>query len=497
MDRAIDQVDISQRGPQAGQGGWCGRREQGDRATAPLTRRGADQRQGSRVLGPGFSPQPCTPEPRGGEREEREGEYPRRFGASRDERSPHPLTGGIGDTWEGRNLPSVSIPDLAQCCSRAALLASGFDTVIEAFDIEIGEHVCEWLETARLKAEALSEELTGRQVIDLGGVQFQMVALRGRGLRWRLENDDMTIRIRPVKLGFPVSIRYSAAGLWEHGYPKLREQAESALRVLGTPRKDDWERLSEAHCAFDFFAEGFTAEMRPGLMEQVVAHAEVKRSGVCGRDRETDELWGKAGRLETLTVGKGAPLEIQVYDKGREIEEASGKTWMLDLWEASGLWTRDGNARQKHCWRLEVRFRADFLRNRSIRTMAEFIANTEALLSEALLTRRLCEVSTDSNRARWPMHWLWAAALHSVGAVSFALPLGRKITEAREVLAERLVKALAGTLRSAVVLRRGEWNRAAAGFLLPRLIAVAEEDPAHDNKVALARERYRYVAEAR
>lgn len=411
-------------------------------------------------------------------------------------RSPHPLTGGIGDTSSWRDLPAVAIPDPTECRRRAALLASGFDTVVEAFDIEISEHMCEALEAARLRAEALSEELTGRAIIGLGGVQFQVVALRGRGLKWRLENDDITIRIRPVKLGFCVSVRYSAAGLWEHGYATLRATAEQALRALGVPRREDWERLSEVHCAFDFFAAQFTPEMRPGLIEQVVAHSEVKRSGMCGREWEKDELWGKAGRLETLTVGKGAPLEIQIYDKGREIDEASGKTWMLDLWEASGLWSRQGDGRQQHCWRLEVRFRSDFLRDRSIRTMAEFLEHVEPLLSEALLTRRLCQPTSDSNRARWPMHWLWAAALHSIDAVSVAMPLGRQVTEARDVLVERLVKALAGTLRSAVVLRRGKWDRATAGFLLPRLLAVAEQDPAHDNKVALARERYRYVAEA-
>ena len=411
-------------------------------------------------------------------------------------RSPHPLTGGIGDTGDWRDLPGVTIPDPSAWQSRASLLASGFDTVVEAFDVHIPDSMCERLEAVRLRAESLSEELSGRELIEIGGVSFQMVALRGRGLKWRLENDDLTIRIRPTKMGYPVSVRYSSSGLWEYGYVALREKVEKIVRALGCPRSSDWERLSEVHCAFDFYAEAFTPEMRPRLIEQVVAHSEVKRSGMCGREREIDEVWGKAGRLETLTIGKGAPLEIQIYDKGREIDEASGKTWMLALWEASGAWTRSGSGRQEHCWRLEVRFRSDFLRNRSILRMADFAGNVEALLSEALLTRRLCEESNDSNRARWPIHWFWAAALHYAGEATQALPLGRKTTEAREIIAERMVKALAGSLRSAVVLRRGQWDRAVAALLLPRLIAVAEHDPGHDNKVALARERYRYVSEA-
>lgn len=55
-------------------------------------------------------------------------------------------------------------------------------------------------------------------------------------------------------------------------------------------------------------------------------------------------------------------------------------------------------------------------------------------------------------------------------------PLGRRLTEARDVIVERLVKGLAGTLRAAVVLRCGNWSQTVAALLLPRLIAVAEAD---------------------
>ncbi len=277
-------------------------------------------------------------------------------------------------------MPAITIPDPSFWRSKASLLASGLDTVVEAFDIAIPDTMCDRLEAARLRAEALSEDLSGREVFTLGGIEFQMIALRGKGLRWRLENDDIAIRIRPVKMGYPVSVRYSAAGLWEHGYAKLHQKAERAVRALGCPRGADWQRLSEVHRAFDFHAPDFTPEMRPGLIGQVIAHSEINRKGICGRDFETDEIWGKAGRLETLTIGKRAPLEIQVYDKGREIEEASGKTWMLALWERSGAWTRTGTARQEHCWRIEVRFRSDFLRNRSVLTMADYVEAQAALL---------------------------------------------------------------------------------------------------------------------
>ncbi|EPY02961.1 hypothetical protein [Magnetospirillum fulvum] len=414
------------------------------------------------------------------------------------DQSPHHLIGGIGDTLHGgRSLPSLNLPANGVWQNRAFLLASGFDTVKEAFDIEIPELIEERLEGAKQQAASYSEDGEGREMFELGGQSFQMSARGGRGVKYWIANDDMAILIRPLKMAFPVSVWYSAAGLWEHDYARLRERALKAVLALGGRRGDDWERLSEAHFAFDFFAPDFTTEMRPGLIEQVICHSEVKKSGAFGRDRDHDEVWGKAGRLETLTIGKRAPLEIQVYDKGREIEEASGKTWMLDLWEKSGLWIRQADGRQEHVWRLEIRMRSDWLKNRRISTMLDLLINLETLLSEALTTRRLCQPSADSNRARWPLHWFWAAAYYHASSITMGIPLGRKTTEARAVIKERLVKALAGTLRSAVVLGAGKWNRGGALAIVTRLMKFAEDDPRHEEKVILARERYRYVAEAR
>lgn len=67
-------------------------------------------------------------------------------------------------------------------------------------------------------------------------------------------------------------------------------------------------------------------------------------------------------------------------------------------------------------------------------------------------------------------------------------------TEAPDVLTKRLIKQLAGTLRSTVVLRKGDWDQSSADYLMQMLI---EDDPGHHDKVRLAQERYRYAGEAR
>lgn len=56
---------------------------------------------------------------------------------------------------------------------------------------------------------------------------------------------------------------------------------------------------------------------------------------------------------------------------------------------------------------------------------------------------------------------------------------------------------VAGTLRSTVVLRKGDWDQSGADYLMQMLIDVIEDDPGHHDKVRLAQERYRYAGEAR
>lgn len=395
-----------------------------------------------------------------------------------------------------RELPAVKLPDRSAWEYRADLVAAGWDTIVESFDIELSEKVMERLEEARTSAEAQSDDLEGRSLIQLGDEAMQVCARRGRGVKAFLVHDDFSIQIRSPRMEFPVSVRYSSAGLWEYGYAKLRSRAEKVLRALGKARRDDWDRVSEAHYSFDFHAPDFTSEMRPRLVEQVVAHSEVKKSGNVGVDEI--EVWGKGARLETLTIGRrGGPLTIQVYDKGREIEEASGKTWFLDLWEASGCWARTGDGRQRDVWRLEVRMRSDWLRARGVISMTDLVFSLESLLSEALITRRLTEPTSDSNRARWPVHWFWAAALEQAGDVREGIPLGRRYTDAAAVMKERLVKAMAGTLRSAVVLGSGRWERGPARAIVTMLMSIVEDDPKHDDKEKLAVERYRFFSEAR
>lgn len=406
-------------------------------------------------------------------------------------RSPHPLTGGSGPT-RARPLPDVPLSPPAP---EYRLLAQGWDTLAETFDLVIPMAVEETLEAARLEAEAIDPDGQTPHTIQFGGRECQIQARRPKRGRWVIFTDDFQISFRSPKMEWAITVRYGAAGLWEHGLVDLRRQVLELLLAELRPRDPkDWQRVSEAHWCFDFHAPAFTPEMRPRILENIVCHSSTKKKA---ETKIGAEIWGRSTYIETLTVGKGAPLEIQVYDKGKEITEASGKTWMLKIWGHGG-WRPPADQMIRDVWRLEVRMRKDFLKERRVRNLEDLEEHLDALLAEALFKRRLViEDPGDSNRWRWPLHPLWSEAYRATAGICELLPLGRQITMAGEALARSLLKNAAGNIRAATVLQIGDMDQGSAHKLTQEMLEILRTDPDGDHKAAKAVERYKYVNEAR
>lgn len=411
---------------------------------------------------------------------------------------PTPLTGGVGPTEaEGeaeawRSLPAVELADPAP--GYASLILQGWDSYQETWNVEIPPELVQSLEERKAEAAALDER--GGQAIEISlGAELMQVSPAGSkgGVKWVLAHDDFMFLIRSPLTEWCVSVRYLAAGIWEHGLDALRARALEAIAAAGVKlRGKDWQRTSRADWAFDIWSPAFTGEMRPALAEQVVAHSSTKNRGAVGAVNAS--FVGRGGHLETLTIGSKGGLQVEVYDKCREITEASGKTWMIDLWEREGYCPPDEEFGD--VWRLEVRMGGDFLKNRNIRTHEELMRCLPELLTEALMTRRLALGSeTDSNRWRWPMHPLWTLAYRAIGADRM-VPLGRYVTGARDAVHDQLVRQVAGTLRSAMVLMHGRVLPSEFDALSERVMDVLMHDPEWERKERRARERYRFVDQA-
>lgn len=418
--------------------------------------------------------------------------------------SPRPLTGGVGDTQTKekttfsavcRDLPLVSLSDVKN--DDFKLLVQGWDTVAETFDLHLPEILQVQLEAQRQAAEDRDDkDNLIPELINFGGEDIQINPRKPKRGKWSLSNDDFQITFRSPKMDWCCTVRYSAGGLWQYGLDALRDRVWRMLIKECQPKSKDCKRISEAHWCWDFHAPAFTEQMEPGLMKNVVCHSSTKKTNTTKTTEIMLNEWGRGVYLETLTIGQGAALTIQVYDKGKEINEASGKFWMLDLWARSG-WRPEDPEKIKDVWRLEIRMRKEFLRGRGILRFEELRENLSELLAEALYTRRLTAPNCDSNRARWPLHPLWTVAYQATPQAREMLPLGKQITRASEAIHQSLILNAAGNLRAAIVLKTGDYDEDDLEAKFKEVRETIRTDPDQDKKVSRKIEQYRYVNSAK
>jgi len=385
-----------------------------------------------------------------------------------------------------RKLPDVK---LSPCPTQyAQIVAQGWDSIQEAYALRPTPLLVDLLEIAQAKAQAVDES-DGIADVELGGHVFKVSARGAKRYRYRIENDDFIILIGTQKHDWAISVRYLAAGLWEHGWQALRERVLEVLRPVTIQCKRDCVRVTRADWCFDFYAPTLVNEVYPGAVANVVVHSSVKKF-------ETQTV-GIGDRSQTITIGSRSSLQVQLYDKTREITEQSGKTWLYPVWIAALGGKSPWESRPRDVWRLEIRFFRQFLKDRNCRLPHEVQADRDRLVAEALFKRRwVVPQEGDQHRQRWPMHAIWSEACRQSGATEM-LPLGRKVTGRRNELTELAVRQISGSIRSATVLRFGDYNETRARALLRRAHEQIAEDPRHQDKVEAARVRYSDVDEAR
>jgi hypothetical protein len=378
------------------------------------------------------------------------------------------------------------------------LLAAGYDTIQEAWDCLLPASFVEKIAKAREDAQALSDRGDGEVLIRFKTEDrpFKVSAHGAKGVKYVIGGDDFMILIRAPDHDWPLSVRYLSAGLWEHGIDALRARVDALLQAEGVQGTEPGNRrLSRVDVAFDFWSEAFTAEMVPGISGKVIAHARTKIDAAIGEAVKVREI-GRPGVVETLTIGARTGLQIQVYDKGLEITEASGKTWMIDLWMERGF-AAPVEGRPEHVWRLEIRFGKEFLKDRNVRSLEAFGDVQYALIAEALCKRRLTVPRNDSNRRRWPLHPLWAIAWEGTGRVGEFLPRGRLVTGRRDALMRQARAQIGGAIRSAAVLLEGDYRSKVARSIANEAIDEAEARQNHNERIQAGIARYVHVEDAR
>jgi hypothetical protein len=387
---------------------------------------------------------------------------------------------------------SRTIPDIRTDVTDgyAHLLARNFDSVQESFNFSIPEALAERL---TFHKDLAAERETPIE-FSFGGEGFQIWMGASQGKKWVIENDDFQIHFGSPKQQWPITVRYLAAGLWEYGFPALKKRVLDALFKEGlvicseadVNRIETWCRVSRVDFAFDFYSPAFSLEMIScRVREKLLAPSGVKIGAI-----------GTSRRDETIQIGFSRPgLCIQVYDKGQEITDMSGKTWMFKVWEREGYHPPD-DKKARDVWRVEIRFGKEFIKNRGLLTMDQFQEKLQELLAEAIFTRRMISDTGDTHRERCPLHPLWAAVYEETAMVAEYAPIGRQITLRMDAMIDCLEKQITGTARALATIG-GEYDDQMARHKMEICTDAITQDKEHLPKVAKVKERYRFIEEAR
>ena len=376
----------------------------------------------------------------------------------------------------------------------ARLIGWGWDTIQEAHPFAPDGALVARLEEGKRAAQEARANGEGVAQIDIHGEPFLIHATGAAGgVAYRLENDDMIFLLRSASCEWGASVRFKAAGLWEHGWQGLRERAVDFFDGSLERKLPDEPRISRADYAFDFFSVAFSGEFDFGrLRPLLVCHSSSKA-------RWHSEVIGTSRRDQTFTVGRPNSLQLTVYDKAAEINEISGKTWMEEVWAQTTFGEILYADKPEHVWRLEVRMGKGYLKERNAQPVSVFLEFWRELIEEALTRVRLSSPNSDDACIRHrPLHPLWSLAFeHIRTGRDQILPIGRRVVGRRDALLARAAAQIAGAARSAAILSAGDASPDGLQVILRRAAEIAQSDPKRGLKEDAARARYEFVDEAK
>lgn len=352
------------------------------------------------------------------------------------------------------------------------VIGQGCDTYAETFNLEWSRAARQAIEAAREAADMDPRRKDGAP-LSIGGEDFQVMPHGAKGgVVHVLHNPEIMLLVRSMNTEWSLTARYRSAGIWGHGLPALRARVAALVGHLGTlSRDDDNPRVSRFDYAIDIHAPGFAPSYSMGDRGFCFPQGTAKLRVI-----------GCAQGPETFTLGSMAGLQVQLYDKVKEIRQASGKDWFHAIW--GGV--------KRDVWRIECRFSGAWLKERAIRTFEAVEGNLRPLISTALHSYRLTDGSASRAR-RAPVHAMWWRAIEAAGGADFGAAVVNLSTMRREEFHAMMRANAIGTARAALVALHGEIDQAAMDDFMSDVAASEQFDPKRGKKIEKLRERHRWT----
>lgn len=291
------------------------------------------------------------------------------------------------------------------------LLLHGFDSVYCAYYLKQNGNYPDFFELLAVQQESiLQTKRKTQKIITLGNSDFLLKPYGTKsGYPFVIENGDFNIQLGEYnKPNFYVQF-YSQA-LWrESAYLLHAKFLKWAASVGFIPYKP--ESLSRIDYCFDYDQPVIDFDENSFKSKSV---KDCKHRG--------------SRKTQTFTFGLGGDIVLRVYDKVSEIKQKSDKVWFYTLW-----------GQDKDVWRIEWQVRKEVLKDFSIATFDDLMAQVGDLLRYLATEHTSLRVPTDdSNSSRWPLHPLWKDLLEKIATLR-SLGITR-IHGQNSVLEERMMR---------------------------------------------------------
>lgn len=326
----------------------------------------------------------------------------------------------------------------------------GFDGLDVTFQGRIPASLCDVLE--RAKVEAM--EARRPTLVEWRGQSFHVAESGAKGgYAYRCDTGPegavwfFSKNQKPDQWNIRVSAR--SAWLAVKGFGRVRVEMYEFLEAIGA------DVLAESIARVDYAVDVRGADL-PGFVLEPTAF--VMHSHTSRADHAEDiDIHGVSGRYTSVTVGKMPGRQVIVYDKTREVAARQKAEW-LEIWSASLV--KQGRAplaEGERVHRVELRAGKAYLKDRwGITTWADLDAKLGDLFAAAMADIRYCEPTSDSNRARWPLHPLWEAVAEAVTGDLFEMTSGARPGVVKEVRRA----ALAQTMSAMILGLLASWSLA-------------------------------------
>lgn len=326
----------------------------------------------------------------------------------------------------------------------------GFDGLDVTFQGRIPASLCEVLEGAKVEAM----EARRPSLVSWRGQSFHVAesgAKGGYAYRCDTGPEGATWFFSKNQKVDQWNIRVSAKSAWlaTKGFGRVRVEMYEFLEAIGA------DVMGESISRVDYAVDLVERDLDAFVIEPTcfVMHSHTSRSD----HAEDVEIHGVSGRYTSVTVGKMPGRQIIVYDKTKEAKARQKAEWPL-AWNAT--LAKQGRApldEGERVYRVEVRAGKAHLKERwGITTWADLDAKLGDLFAAAMADIRYCVPSSDSNRARWPVHPIWQAAAEAMAGDLFEMTSGARPGVVKEVRRA----ALAQTMSAMILGLLASWSLA-------------------------------------